>query len=72
MYVYSGQGIRFDSAGSWNCDNDTARNVTIFGIDNCSSSHADNCRNDFLILGEGPTFGINGSFVLKKVQYKSQ
>ena len=72
MYVYSGQGIRFDSAGSWNCDNDTARNVKIFGIDNCSSSHADNCRNDFLILGEGPTFGINGSFVLKKVQYKSQ
>ena len=37
------------------------RNVVIFGIDNSSSSHTDNLRNGFLILGEGDTFGINGS-----------
>ena len=24
--------------------------------------HTDNLQNDFLILGEGPTFGINESF----------
>ena len=47
MYVYSGYGIRFDSAGSWSFDNDTARNVINFGIDNSSSSHDDNCRNNF-------------------------
>ena len=47
MYVYSGYGIRFDSAGSWSFDNDTARNVINLGIDNSSSSHADNCRNNF-------------------------
>ena len=27
-----------------------------------SSSHSDNRNNNFLILGEGPTYGINGSF----------
>ena len=31
-------------------------------FDNSSSSHTDNCKNDFLVLGEGDTFGINGSF----------
>ena len=41
-------------------DNDTARNV--FGVDNTSSFHADNCKNIFLVLGEGPILGINGSF----------
>ena len=30
--------------------------VIIFGVDNSSSSHADNLKN------EGDTFGINGSF----------
>ena len=34
----------------------------IFGVGNSSSSHPDNRKNDFLILGEGPAFGINGSF----------
>ena len=27
-----------------------------------SSSHTDNRKNDFVVLGEGQTFGINGSF----------
>ena len=47
--MFSGYGITLDSAGSWSFNNDTARNVIIFGADNSSSSHADN-------------FGINGSF----------
>ena len=62
-YVYSGYGITLDSAGSWSFNNDFARNNIIFGIDNSSLSHADNRKNNFLILGEGPTYGINGSFV---------
>ena len=37
-----------------------ARNVIIFGVDNSSSYHADNLKNNF--LGEGDTFGINGGF----------
>ena len=41
-------------------DNGTARNATVFGVDNSSSFPADNCKNNFLVLG--PTFRINRSF----------
>ena len=58
---YSGYGIAFDGKGEWNFGNDFARNVVIFGVNNCSPSHTGNCNNKFLILGEGDTFGINGS-----------
>ena len=61
-YVYSGYRIIFDSEGEWSFGNDYARNVIIFGVDNSSSFHSDNHKNNFLILAEGPTFGINGSF----------
>ena len=61
-YVYSGYGIAFDRKGSWSFGNDFARNVIIFGVDNNSSCHTESLKNDFLILGEGDTFGINGSF----------
>ena len=36
--------------------------LVIIGVDNSSSSHSDNGKNNFLILGNGTTFGINGSF----------
>ena len=61
-YVYSGYGIAFDGKGEWSFGNDYARNVIIFGSDNSSLSHADNLKNNFLVLGEGDTFRINGSF----------
>ena len=59
--MYSGYRIKFDSAGSWIFNNDTTRNTINFGNDDNSSSHADNRKNNFLLLGEGITFGINGS-----------
>ena len=43
-------------------NNGSARNVIMFDVDNSSSSHTDNQKNEFLVLGEGPTFGINRSF----------
>ena len=58
--MYSGYRITFDSAGSWDFDNDIARNVIIFDVNNSSSSHADNDNNNVLVLGERPTFRING------------
>ena len=61
-YVYSDYGTTFDSLGSWSFDSDTARNVIIFGVDNTSSSHGENCKSNFLGLGEDPTFHINPSF----------
>ena len=47
--MYNGYGITFDSGGSWSFENSTARNVIIFGVDSSSSSHVDNCKNNFLI-----------------------
>ena len=43
-----------------------ARNVAIFSVDNSSSSRNNYLKYDFLILGEGDTFGINGSFGAQK------
>ena len=44
-YVYRGYRITFDSAGSSSFDNDFAKNVIIFGVDNSSSSsHSVNCK----------------------------
>ena len=61
-YVCCGYGITFNSRDCWSFDNDNARNVIIFGVDNSSSSHGDNRKNNFLMLGLGPTFRVNGSF----------
>ena len=58
--MYSGYGIVFDGLGSWSFGNDFFRNVVIFD-GNSSSSHADNCKYNFLVLVEGSTDGINGN-----------
>ena len=62
--MYSGYEIAFDGKGKWSFGNDFARNVIIFAVNNSSWSHTNNLKNDFviLILAEGGTFGINGSF----------
>ena len=52
-------GTAFDGEASWSFDNDFARNALIFGVDNSSSSHTDNLKNNILVSGERPTDGIN-------------
>ena len=54
--MYSSYGIAFDEKGSWKFGNDFAGNVVIFGVDNSSSSHTDNRKNNW------STYGINESF----------
>ena len=54
--------ITFDSAGSWSFDNGIARNVMIFGVENTSSFHDGNRKNNLLVLGKGPTFRIHERF----------
>ena len=44
----------------WSFRNGLAKNVTIFGVDNTSSSQTDNGKK-FLVLSEGPIEGINDS-----------
>ena len=61
-YVHSGYGITLGGASSWSFNNDTVKNVIIFGVDNSSSSHSDNWTNNFLVLDESPTIEINGNF----------
>ena len=45
----------------WSFGNGYSKNVVVFGIDNSLSSHVDNQRNNFLVLGDGPLDGINNS-----------
>ena len=61
-WIYSTFGIAFDGTGSQNLCNDFAKSAVIFGVDNSFSSHTDNCKNNFLVFGEGPTYCVNGSF----------
>ena len=37
-----------------------SQNVTIFGVTMSSRLHIDNKKTDILILGEGPTEGLDG------------
>ena len=60
-YVHSGYRIAFDGADLWSFVNNFARNVAIFGVDNSPSSHSHTCKNNVLVLGEGPTDDTNGS-----------
>ena len=60
--MHSDYGTTFDGKDECSFGNDNVRNVVIFNIDNSSSSHADNRKNNFLVLDKGDTFGINRSF----------
>ena len=62
-YLYMGYWIAFDGKGDWSFGTDLAKNVIIFGVDNSSSSHTDKIiKQDFLMLGEDPIFGVTKSF----------
>ena len=67
--VYSDYVIAFDGLCLWCFCNDFARNVIIFGVDNSSASLTDNCKNNFLVLGEGPNDDINGSIVAAEKKF---
>ena len=67
--MYSGYRTTIGNSGSWSFDNNTPRNVIIFGVDNSSSSQSDNLKNDFFNIRWVSNFWNNGSFDLpeKKV-----
>ena len=44
-------------------------NVVIFGFDNRTWSLTDNRKNNFWVLGEGPTDNINDSIIVAKKIY---
>ena len=61
--MYSGYGIAFHGAGLWSFGNEFAWNVAIFGVDISSSSHIDNCKNNFSVQAAGHTDYINRRIV---------
>ena len=60
---YSGYGIGFDSHSAFSLpDGSTGKNFIIFGVDDMNSSvHIDNKGKDNLILGGGPTQGLDNT-----------
>ena len=56
---YSGYGTEFDRRSSFSFPGGRfGQNVLIFGADMSSSSHIDNKKKDILVLGKGPTQGL--------------
>ena len=69
-YTYSGYGIGFDSCSSLLFPNfDWGKNFVIFGVDNSSSVHIDNKKKDILVLGKGPTQGLDDTKITPEAKY---
>ena len=66
-YGYSGYGIGFDRRSSFSFPGDGfGQNIIIFGVDMCSSVRIDNNKKDILILGKGPTQGLEHTLTAEK------
>ena len=67
-YGYSGYGIGFDRKGSFSFPGGGfGQNVIIFGLDMSSSTNIDNKKKDILILGVGPTQGLEHTLTAEKM-----
>ena len=67
-YGYSGYGIVFDRRSSFSFpDGGFGQNVLIFGADMSSSAHIDNKKKDILVLGKGPTQGLEHTLTAEKM-----
>ena len=67
-YKYSGYGIGFDRKSSFSFPSSRfGQNVLIFGLDMSSSSHINNKKKDLLILGKGPTQGLERTLTAEKM-----
>ena len=49
-FTYNGWGKASDGKYYWSFDNDTARNVIIFDVDNSSSSYIDNPKKLLMVV----------------------
>ena len=67
-YGYSGYGIGFDRKSSFSFPScGFGQNVIIFAVDTSSSAHVDNKKKDILILGNGPTQGLEHTLTAEKM-----
>ena len=66
-YNYSGYGIGFDRRSSFSFPSGGfGQNVLIFGADMSTSVHIDNKKKDILVLGRGPTQGLESTLTTEK------
>ena len=65
QYKYSGYDIRFDRLGG----SSFGRNVIIFGADMSSSVHANNKKNNIVVLGKDFIQGINDTAIYSEKIY---
>ena len=69
-YKYCGYGIGFDRRSSFSFPSGGfGKNVLIFGADMSSSIHTDNKKKDILVLGRGPTQGLESTLTAEKMYY---
>ena len=67
-YEYSGYGIGFDRKGSFSfAGGGYGQNVIIFGVDMSFTTHIDNKKKNVLILGIGPTRGLEHALTAEKM-----
>ena len=67
-YGYPGYGTGFDRKSSFSFPGGGfGQNVIIFRVDMSSSTHIDNKKKDILILGKGPTQGLEHTLTAEKM-----
>ena len=67
QYKYSGYGVGFDRKRSYSIGDDVGRNGITFEADVSSSSLIDNNKKHILILGKGPTQGLEHTLTAEKL-----
>ena len=70
-YKYSGYSIGFDSKREFSFGNGFGRNCIILGADMSSSSHANNKKNNILVLGKDFVQGIKGTTIYAEKLYST-
>ena len=67
-YKYSAYGIGFERKSSFSfTGGEFGQNVLIFGVDMSTSIHIDNKKKDILVLGMGPTQGLESTITEEKM-----
>ena len=67
-YGYSGYGTGFDRISSYSFPGGGfGQNIIIFGADMSFSAHIDNKKKDILIIGKGPTQGLEDTLTAEKM-----
>ena len=67
LHKYSWYGVGFDRKGVFSIGDEVGRNMIIFGVDMSSSTHTNNEKKDILILGKGPTQGLEHTPAAEKL-----